>query len=263
MSESDQNQGLEPEFQEELSQQAHSLVEHIERGDYTGALDIVSELNNTRDRTLYLEVGKLTRSLHEAIRNFQIDVGQDGQVRKDLSEITDASDRLSYVVEMTNKAANKTMDLVEDSMPVATSIKDEAKVLKEAWERLRRREMEPEEFRQLYRRIDVFFDDLTKNSEQVYTNLSNILMAQDYQDLTGQVIQKVTRLVKDVEDNLVKLVVMAGKVDSITGTQHDLEQKEEEKDDSKGFGPQMKVEERTDVVSGQDDVDDLLSSLGF
>ena len=102
---------------------------------------------------------------------------------------------------------------------------------------------------------------MTRNSDKVYENLSNILLAQDFQDLTGQVIQKVTKLVRDVEVNLVSLVVMAGKVDRITGTRHEIV--EEEKNDSLGHGPQMNAETRTDVVSNQDDVDDLLSSLGF
>lgn len=261
MAEPEKKETILKEFETQLNEQAQSLLEHLGRGDFSGAMAVIADLNQTRDRTLYQEVGKLTRSLHEAIRNFNIDAAGDAKTQQELSEITDASDRLSYVVDMTNKAANKTMDLVEDSMPVAMSMKEEADQLKEAWGRLRRREMEPDEFRELYKRIDVFFDDLTSNSDRVYRNLSDILLAQDFQDLTGQVIQKVTRLVKDVEENLVNLVVMAGKVDRITGTKHELE--EEEKNDSAGFGPQMKAEEKADVVSGQDDVDDLLSSLGF
>jgi chemotaxis protein CheZ len=248
------------DFEEILSSQANRLVDHIKRGDYGGALSVISDLNETRDKTLYQEVGKLTRSLHEAIRNFNIDTG-DSRAQAELSEITDASDRLTYVVDMTNKAANKTMDLVEETMPLAISVKDEAAYLKVAWGRLRRREMDPTEFRELYKRIDVFFADLSVNSDRVYQNLSSILLAQDFQDLTGQVIQKVTRLVRDVEVNLVNLVVMAGKVDRITGTKHDIV--EEIKDDSIGHGPQMNAETRSDVVSGQVDVDDLLSSLGF
>lgn len=248
------------DFEETLSTQANRLIEHIQRGDFGGALSVISDLNETRDRTLYQEVGKLTRTLHESIRNFNIDTGNE-RSQEELSEITDASDRLAYVVDMTNKAANKTMDLVEESMPLAIATKDEAAYLKEAWGRLRRREMDPSEFRELYKRIDVFFADLTRNSDKVYENLSNILLAQDFQDLTGQVIQKVTKLVRDVEVNLVSLVVMAGKVDRITGTRHEIV--EEEKNDSLGHGPQMNAETRTDVVSNQDDVDDLLSSLGF
>lgn len=249
-------------FETDLQNQAASLKELVDSGNFSEALTVITALNETRDKSLFQEVGRLTRSLHEAIRNFQIDtVGANPQQSEELSKMGDASDRLTYVVEMTNKAANKTMDLVEESMPIASAMKNEANALKVDWERLRRREMKPEEFRELYKRIDSFFEDLSGQSDQVYNNLSNILLAQDFQDLTGQVIQKVTNLVKEVEENLVTLVRMAGKVDQITGTEHEFEQKEE--DVSKGHGPQMNVEEREDVVSGQDDVDDLLSSLGF
>lgn len=247
------------EQEERLSEQASTLMEHVSSGNYAEAMKVISELNETRDRTLYQEVGKLTRSLHEAIRRFEIDIGT-AQQREEMSKIADASDRLGYVVDMTNKAANRTMDLVEESMPLAVEIRNEAEELKEAWGRLRRREMDPSEFRELYKRIDKFFLDLSKNSDKVHGNLSEILLAQDFQDLTGQVIQKVTTLVREVEENLVTLVSMAGKVDLMTGIQH--EQKVEQEDILKGQGPQINTE-RSDVVSNQDDVDDLLSSLGF
>jgi chemotaxis protein CheZ len=251
-----------PDFEVALRDQAASLKDLVDAGKFSDALQVISALNETRDKSLFQEVGRLTRSLHEAIRNFQIDtVGAESPHKDEFSKMGDASDRLTYVVDMTNKAANKTMDLVEESMPIASEIKEEAEILKADWARLRRREMEPDEFRELYKRMDVFLDKMTVQSDKVYRNLSDILMAQDFQDLTGQVIQKVTSLVKEVEENLVKLVRMAGKVDQITGTEHKFEQKET--DMSKGEGPQMNAEVREDVVSGQDDVDDLLSSLGF
>lgn len=247
------------EEEDRLSEQAAELVKHVQSGDFAGAMQVISDLNETRDRTLYQEVGRLTRSLHEAIRNFNIEVGNEVQ-KEEMSKISDASDRLAYVVDLTDKAANKTMDLVEETMPLAVSMKEEAHELKESWGRLRRREMDPSEFRELYKKIDVFFNHLAGNSDKVYGNLSEILLAQDFQDLTGQVIQKVTGLVREVEENLVSLVAMAGKVDRITGMQHEVDSEEE--DPMLGQGPQIN-KEKPDVVSSQDDVDDLLSSLGF
>ena len=133
-------------------------------------------------------------------------------------------------------------------------------MLREAWAKLRRKEMTPDEFRELSRRMEGFLDQLGHDSDKVYENLSSILLAQDFQDLTGQVINRVTGLVQEVEDNLVNLVRMAGKVDQITGTVHSIDSL---KTDMDGEGPQMYTEVRRDVVSDQDDVDDLLSSLGF
>ncbi|NMT64704.1 protein phosphatase CheZ [Marinobacter orientalis] len=262
MSESDKKQqGLDPEITEKLRSQAAELVEQVNAGEYGRAMTLINELSEVRDQSLYREVGRLTRSLHEAIRNFQIDP-RNAEQSEALSKMTDASDRLEYVVQMTGKAANRTMDLVEEAMPRASAIRDEAAELRDEWQRLRRREMAPAEFRELYARIDSFFVSLNSDAGAMYENLSEILLAQDFQDLTGQVIQKVTTLVKEVEEHLLSLVVMASHVDQMTGTIHELDEKEKVAAEQ-GVGPQIKAEEREDVVSGQDDVDDLLSSLGF
>ncbi len=251
-------------FEEQLKSQAANLKDLVDSGDISEALKVIADLNATRDQSLYQEVGRLTRTLHESIRNFHIDTAGQSDGQDDLSKIDDASDRLSYVVDMTNKAANRTLDLVEESMPIASEMKEEASILKSDWGKLRRREMKPDEFRLLYKRMDLFLDKLSKQSDQVYRNLSDILLAQDFQDLTGQVIKRVTGLVQEVEENLVSLVTMAGKVDQITGTVHEGFEKEQQQEDiERGEGPQMHAEERVDVVSSQDDVDDLLSSLGF
>lgn len=262
MSDNDKNeQGLDPEVTEKLRSQAAELVEQVNAGEYARAMTLINDLSEVRDQSLYREVGRLTRSLHEAIRNFQIDP-RNAEQSEALSKMTDASDRLEYVVQMTGKAANRTMDLVEEAMPRASAIRDEAAELRDEWQRLRRREMAPAEFRDLYARIDTFFISLNTDAGAMYENLSEILLAQDFQDLTGQVIQKVTTLVKEVEEHLLSLVVMASHVDQMTGTVHELEEQEKVSAEQ-GVGPQIKAEEREDVVSGQDDVDDLLSSLGF
>lgn len=258
-----QDRLMDQQFADQLREHSNQLQGAIDKGDMTRAMEVVADLSADRDQRLYQEVGRLTRSLHESIRNFQIDAHNSEQAEA-LSKMGDASDRLGYVVEMTSKAANKTLDLVEDTMPMASRIKEDAESIRKEWARLRRREMKPAEFRELYSRIDGFLDRLSTDSDKVYASLSDILMAQDFQDLTGQVIQKVTNLVKEVEDSLVRLVVMASSVDELTGTRHDdLRKDQPVRDINKGEGPQIRAAEREDTVAGQDDVDDLLSSLGF
>ena len=145
--------------------------------------------------------------------------------------------------------------------------KQAAKELSADWGRFMRREIGAEEFRELARRVDSFLTRSEADNNVVSANLTDILLAQDYQDLTGQVIKRVTQLVTEVESNLLKLVLMAGQVDRFAGIEHDqaaLEaEAEQQKVSSQGEGPQMHADIREDVVSGQDDVDDLLSSLGF
>lgn len=252
------------EYEESLKENARQLVELIEQGSFGEAILVIHAINQARDRGLYYEVGKLTRALHSAIINFQIDTTHalgNGE-GEEASRITDASDRLDYVVRLTDKAANRTMDLVENSAPMVSQLGAQAAGLRTDWERLQRREMDAGEFRELYRRIGEFLGQIEKSSNDLNTNLNEILLAQDYQDLTGQVIKRVITLVHDVEESLVSLVRMAGQVDKMAGIRH-AESEAAEGKRSQGEGPQINAEAREDVVSGQDEVDDLLSSLGF
>ena len=159
------------------------------------------------------------------------------------------------------------MDLVENSTPLVNGLGQEAKELSADWGRFMRREIGAEEFRELARRVDSFLTRSETQNNIVSANLTDILLAQDFQDLTGQVIKRVTQLVTDVESNLLKLVLMASQVDRFAGIEHDREalraENNSQKNQAKGEGPQIHADTRNDVVSGQDDVDDLLSSLGF
>jgi chemotaxis protein CheZ len=124
--------------------------------------------------------------------------------------------------------------------------------------------MSPDEFRELYRRIDQFLGQTVDNSTVLSDKFNSILLAQDFQDLSGQVIKKVISLVQDVELRLVDLMRVAGQVEQLTGIFRGVDVESANKGaDVVAEGPQIKASQRADVVSGQDDVDDLLSSLGF
>ncbi|MBD8604323.1 protein phosphatase CheZ [Pseudomonas sp. CFBP 8771] len=261
----DHKQSTLGDFESTLKKHAVELVDSLEKGRFGDAVQLIHELNQTRDRGLYQEVGKLTRELHSAIVSFQIDPNI--PQAEEVSQITDATERLSYVVRLTENAANRTMDLVEQSTPVLNTLSAEANALSADWQRFMRREVAADEFRELARRVDSFLTRSEQGNREVASHLNDIVLAQDYQDLTGQVIKRVTALVTEVESNLLKLVLMASQVDRFAGIQHDHEQlraeKDQEKHPAKGEGPQIHADKREDVVSGQDDVDDLLSSLGF
>ncbi|WP_420592010.1 protein phosphatase CheZ [Bacterioplanoides sp.] len=246
----------------EMKTLAEGMLKQLESGDLGKAVAMVNDLNQVRDRTLYEEIGRLTRALHESIKNLKIDSIGAG------SEIEHATDKLAYVVEMTDKSANRTMDLVEASLPLAADIQSRSGELSQQWQRFLNKELKPEEFRALSKDIQAFLQNSETQSQQLQGQLSDIMLAQDFQDLTGQVIHKVADLVRDVESRLVTLVAMAGHVDSITGITHsDLEVGESQSEpsadgDIEAEGPQIDKSSE-DVVSSQDDVDDLLSSLGF
>lgn len=260
------DQSKQPEnFEELLRNTTGELVERIEQGDMADAVNLLQTINDARNRDLYQQVGQLTRALHDAIREFQLDTQVVDEQQAALSEMGDATDRLNYIINLTQNAANRTMDKVDECVPIAHELGKEAALLHKEWGRLLRRDMKPQEFRDLYRRIDAFLVQAEQQSEVLNGNFSEITLAQDYQDLTGQVVKKVITLVHDVEDSLVNLVKMASQVDRITGIKSkDANKNIEVVDQQIPEGPVVNAEKRgIDVVSDQDEVDNLLSSLGF
>ncbi|HEB59875.1 MAG TPA: protein phosphatase CheZ [Gammaproteobacteria bacterium] len=238
---------------------ARKLVREIENGNEAGVEAMIDELANLRESSLFIEVGKLTRQLHDAMNSFQLDARLANIADK---EFPDARERLNYVIAMTDKAANTTLNAIEDSIPLCEELEKSAESMASDWQRFTSRQMSADEFRKLSPRIGSFF---ARNREQVgriKNNLTEVLMAQDFQDLTGQVIKKVITLVEDVESNLVSLIKLAG----APGLERRGEEKEAQGGKSiKAEGPVVPGVDDvvSDVVSGQDEVDDLLSSLGF
>jgi chemotaxis protein CheZ len=250
---------------DELKGRARLLIERLESGDSAGAAAAIEELNEVRDRSIYLEVGKLTRGLHDAIVNFDIDEARvENESDINASQMANAQDRLDYVINLTQSSADKTMDMVEEGIPVAAELGEQAAQLKDDWAKLLRREMDASEFKSLCRRIDEFLVFSSNSSGLLSEKLNTILLAQDFQDLTGQVIKKVISLVQEVEERLVELMRVAGQVEELAGIVRGVEEKTSEKKEeaTKAEGPQIDTSQ-SNVVSGQDDVDDLLSSLGF
>lgn len=249
-----------------LQESAGSLVENLQGDKFEAASKIIHELVEARDAHIFTSVGQLTRALHTAIVTFNVDADvstEPPEVKS--SEISDASDRLHYVLKLTEAAADKTMDKVESVAPLAMNLGQEAHRLKDEWKKLRRREMSKEEFKALFVRMDDFLDQMSDGTDQLNAGLQDIILEQGFQDLTGQALKKVITLVTDVERELVDLMRLAGQVEAITGMANVGEDAstEDENASSKGEGPAMHADKRDDVVQGQDDVDDLLSSLGF
>lgn len=253
----------------ELKACAKLLTEKLQDNEFEEASVLIQTLTQARDRHMFQAVGKLTRGLHDAIVNFHVDADLSNKSSAvSNSDIHDASSRLNYVIELTQKAAEKTMDMVDEATPIATHLGIEATELRAEWLRLKRREMSPDEFRGLYDRMNDFLEQMEVGTSSLNTSLQNILLEQGFQDLTGQVLKRVIGLIGDVERDLVQLVRMAGQVEEITGIITAQSHQDEEMDaliekrKHEAEGPQIN-KDRQNVVSGQDEVDDLLSSLGF
>ncbi|TQV86694.1 protein phosphatase CheZ [Aliikangiella coralliicola] len=234
--------------------QTRDLLEHLENDEIEDAQELIDTLARDGDEDLFIEIGKLTRRLHEALNSFQLDSRITDIAA---SEIPNAKDRLNYVIERTEEAANKTMDKVEQCNQLADVIAKDSEDLLSEWQKLYRRELEPGDFRKLCKRIESHLEKNKDSATDLHAKLSDVLLAQDYQDLTGQVIRQVITLVQDVEDSMVHVIKMFGNMDGYAAAQN------EQKVTKGAEGPVVNKEKRDDVVSGQDEVDDLLSSLGF
>jgi chemotaxis protein CheZ len=235
-------------------EQARALVVHLEAGETDQANQLLSEMagcNECHDTELFQEVGRLTRELHEAINGFLLD-----ERIADMAEraIPDASERLSYVIKMTEESANTTLGAVESALPLANELGEKSRELSEEWERFRGRKLSVEDFRILSSDLTEFLNIATDHSRQLHDKLSEVLMAQGFQDLTGQIIRQVIDLVHDLEGKLVQLVKISGAK---------LPETSKKEDASKLEGPVIPTIDQGEVLKGQDDVDDLLSSLGF
>ncbi|WP_299807152.1 protein phosphatase CheZ [uncultured Shewanella sp.] len=245
-------------MQQQLSElitleQAESLVTFLRQGEQEKADELVREIAAPIQKDLFDEVGRLTRQLHSAIADFQFD---SRLVELANTEIPDAKERLTYVIDMTEQAANKTMDAVEECLPLASELNDNIQAIKPAWDKLMRRELPLTEFKALCHDIHQFVERSESDASRVKELLNQILLAQDFQDLTGQMIRRVIDLVREVENSLVSMLTAFGEqpIDTVEA---------KPKLNVEAEGPIMNAEHRQDVVTGQDEVDDLLSSLGF
>jgi len=230
--------------------QARALVASLEAGDDVEATRIIRNFPENIEPDLFQEVGRLTRELHEAIIGFAMD---DKVVQAVQHEMPDAAERLTYVIEMTENAANTTLKAVEESVPVSEELLQVSSKLAAEWERFRDRKMELEDFRALSEEIGGFLTLASAHSKTLNENLSEVLLAQGYQDITGQIIRRVITLIQDVEEKLVRLVAISG-----TARMNEVEKAKVELE-----GPAVPNVEQGEMVNSQDDVDDLLSSLGF
>ena len=245
----------------ETLERAREYVKQLEAGNIVEADIVLGELTAVRESQLFNELGRLTRDFHEAINAFNSDDRISALAEDD---IPDAKERLTYVITKTDEAAHVTLNAVETALPICDSLEKTLSDLNEAWEKFLSKEMDAAEFRKLSVTMKEFLSSSNGDLVAVKGNLTEILMAQGFQDITGQIIKRVITLVSEVEKSLIELVRLGSRL-NLPGSV------EEEKKESKPAkaagsdldGPQVPGLESDTIVKNQDDVDDLLSSLGF
>ena len=231
---------------------ARELLAALEEGHEDRANFALERLVTERDSDLFREIGRLTRELHDALWRVDVDDRLAALAR---SDFPDARERISYVIAKTEQAAHRTLEAIEKLSPVAGRIENNAAAIIGDWGRFTRREMSAGEFRVLSARMGEFLDGLHADAQAIRAGLGEVLIAQDYQDLTGQVLRRIIGLVQEVEENLVRVISRTGGCPApVTPVGSD---------GLAAGGPAVSERERAWTVKGQDDVDALLSSLGF
>lgn len=197
---------------------------------------------------VFAQVGQMTRNLHNLLR----ELGYDKALNDVAKELPDNRDRLNYIAAMTAQAAERTLNAAEAAQPIQSQLGSSAAILADGWDKMFAKQLGVSEFKELVQNTRAYLKAVPEKTEATNTQLMDIIMAQDFQDLTGQVIKKILTAAQNLEKELVNLL---------------LETTPEEKRHAvmpgRLEGPVINASGRSDVVTSQEQVDDLLESLGF
>ncbi len=198
---------------------------------------------------VFNQVGQMARLLHDTLGA----LGYDKLVEKTVHAIPDAKDRLNYIANLTEQAACKVLNATDVANPLQDELENGAGLLAAKWDALYANKLSVQEFRLLADETRAYLKTaVPQRTAATREQLLEIMMAQDFQDLTGQVIKKIVALAQDLESGLMNVLVQ-----TMPG------EKRTESVQSLLNGPVINPEGRPDVVASQKQVDDLLDSLGF
>jgi chemotaxis protein CheZ len=192
---------------------------------------------------VFQQLGMITRQLHDTLHQ----LGVMPKLQNAANNLPDARSRLNYIAEKTGSAANKVLNSVDQAKVEHNAIAAETRRIAAA--------IVADPVKAVASgSVMNFVGDVEAATARIDQHLTDIMMAQDFHDLTGQVVAKVVSLAADLEDSLVKLLVQAAPPEAQKVIEHTT---------ASLNGPVVNAEGRTDVVTNQGEVDDLLASLGF
>ena len=246
-----QNPVTDVEITDNLKQ-ARELVMFLEEGNVEQADIIINDLCLSRENVMYQDLGKLTRELHETMN----DINSDSRLSDIMNnEMPDARHNLDHVITLTEDAANQTLSAAEHSSSLLSGLSEQALYLHRLSQERIKKLAKNSELSFIDEELKCFLDKVDVDVKDINKDISDIIAAQAYQDLSGQIIQRVSKMVHDVEDSLVGIL----KVNSANSEKN---HREDTKNNS-GYGPAVPGIEKGEVINNQGDVDDLLSTLGF
>jgi chemotaxis protein CheZ len=223
-----------------------AMARALDDGDGDGFRTALAAFDQSRNAEVTQQVRRIAIDLHEALERFRI---ESKLIDLAQHQVPDARQRLAHVLRLTDDAAHRTMDLVERCCPLADQLAEQAERLILAYDA-------EGSAPALKPQLLAFLKQAGTSMAAVRSNLAEVLLTQGYQDLSGQIIRGVMTLVDQLEETLGELVSIAGPVGTGGGGV-------DEAATSRGHGPMVPGIDHGHAVSGQQDVDALLSDLGM
>jgi chemotaxis protein CheZ len=205
-------------------------------------------------QVMYARLGSIVRIMHDSLR----ELGYDKALTEASSQIVDAQDRLEYVATLTEQAANKVLNTLDDGMPAQDLLSKQAKDMETRWADLFAGKLSIDQFKALAGDSRQFAALVSEATEAEKARLLEIMMAQDFQDITGQLIKKVVKITQTVENELAQLLRDSAPADVKEKLAQKQAAQEQEQPAQLMSGPSVPT-----VALDQDSVDDLLADLGF
>ncbi|AJZ89959.1 MULTISPECIES: protein phosphatase CheZ [Cedecea] len=208
-----------------------------------------TEIHEHSPTDIIARIGSLTRMLRDSLR----ELGLDQAIAEAAEAIPDARDRLDYVVQMTAQAAERALNCVELSQPHQNQLESEAKALSGRWDAWFENPIELKDARELVTDTRSYLSGVPEHTSFTNAQLLEIMMAQDFQDLTGQVIKRMMDVIQEIERQLLMVLLE---------NMPEPDARARRVNEGLLNGPQLDAT-AAGVVASQDQVDDLLDSLGF
>lgn len=227
-----------------------SVSEQVVASGAAATADAVIDIGEagSPQEAVFNRIGHLARNLHDSLR----ELGYDRSLEEAARQIPDARERLDYIAKMTEQAASRVLNATDIAKPAQAELGQGVKVLGERWERMFANQLSVDEFKQLAADTRSFFVGAPSRIAITNAQLNEIILAQDFQDLTGQVIKKIIDVVQNFESQLLQVLIEVMPEERKAAAPEGLMN-----------GPVISAVGRADVVTSQAQVDDLLESLGF
>lgn len=209
--------------------QVEALLSAVKQGDEMQAAQCLAEINAQTKANVLEQVEQISQNLHDTLESFGEDATLLQQTKHDLP---DTAERLAYVIETTEEASNKTLAASENVMALVESLEG------------------------------VEDPKVQRALSEIQNEMTQIMMAQSFQDLTGQVLNRIILVVGAFEQSLHELIDKAG-IDLAQVPDKSQSSEAQKAEEMKGIGPNVTQASKQNSAQSQDDVDDLLSDLGI